>query len=271
MISTTNYVARKYGVRAAMPGFIGKKLCPQLIFVKSHFEKYTLVAEQIRAIIRQYDPDFTSHSLDEVYMDLTDAATLYVQNQRMNEVEMGMGMGTEMDRIDVSSSTASSSSFRSSHTLHPAPSITSISPSLLTSSSSSSSSSAKQIEFNAVDDEYSTNKIEKLITSKKPLNSSTTTSTHTLPLPLPLPPPLTSNLPISQLLLRKAACIILEDIRHQIQKVTGGLTCSAGIANNFFLAKICADTNKPNGQFELPGNRHGMRFSFYLYFVFCIV
>jgi DNA polymerase kappa len=28
MISTANYVARKFGVRSAMPGFIGKKLCP---------------------------------------------------------------------------------------------------------------------------------------------------------------------------------------------------------------------------------------------------
>jgi DNA polymerase kappa len=28
MIMTTNYVARKFGVRAAMPGFIGKQLCP---------------------------------------------------------------------------------------------------------------------------------------------------------------------------------------------------------------------------------------------------
>lgn len=28
MISTANYVARKYGVRSAMPGFIAKKLCP---------------------------------------------------------------------------------------------------------------------------------------------------------------------------------------------------------------------------------------------------
>ena len=27
MISTANYVARKYGVRSAMPGFIGKALC----------------------------------------------------------------------------------------------------------------------------------------------------------------------------------------------------------------------------------------------------
>ena len=42
MISTTNYVARKYGVRSAMPGFIGKKLCPSLVFVAHNFEKYEI-------------------------------------------------------------------------------------------------------------------------------------------------------------------------------------------------------------------------------------
>lgn len=28
MLSTANYEARKFGVRSAMPGFIGRKLCP---------------------------------------------------------------------------------------------------------------------------------------------------------------------------------------------------------------------------------------------------
>jgi DNA polymerase kappa len=28
MIMTTNYEARKFGVRSGVPGFIGKKLCP---------------------------------------------------------------------------------------------------------------------------------------------------------------------------------------------------------------------------------------------------
>jgi DNA polymerase kappa len=28
MLSTANYVARKYGIRSAMPGFVAKKLCP---------------------------------------------------------------------------------------------------------------------------------------------------------------------------------------------------------------------------------------------------
>lgn len=37
MISTANYVARRFGVRAAMPGFIALKLCPDLVFVGSDF------------------------------------------------------------------------------------------------------------------------------------------------------------------------------------------------------------------------------------------
>ena len=37
-----------------------------------------------------------------------------------------------------------------------------------------------------------------------------------------------------------------------------GLTCSAGIACNPMLAKICSDKNKPNGQFCLPFNREAI-------------
>ena len=40
MISTANYEARKYGVRSAMPGFIARKLCPQLVIVACNFSKY---------------------------------------------------------------------------------------------------------------------------------------------------------------------------------------------------------------------------------------
>jgi hypothetical protein len=40
MVSTSNYIARKFGVRSAMPGFLAKKLCPQLLFVPCNFTKY---------------------------------------------------------------------------------------------------------------------------------------------------------------------------------------------------------------------------------------
>lgn len=72
MISTTNYIARKFGVRAAMPGFIGKELCPSLVFVAPNFAKYTAVAAQIRAIFAEYDPHYASFSLDEARLDITE-------------------------------------------------------------------------------------------------------------------------------------------------------------------------------------------------------
>lgn len=75
MLSTSNYVARKFGVRAAMPGFIGKKLCPELIIVPCNFDKYKAVSSQIGAIFEQYDPNFCPMSLDEAYLDITDYLT----------------------------------------------------------------------------------------------------------------------------------------------------------------------------------------------------
>ncbi|XP_023319907.1 DNA polymerase kappa [Eurytemora carolleeae] len=42
-------------------------------------------------------------------------------------------------------------------------------------------------------------------------------------------------------------------MRSKIEERTQ-LTASAGIASNTFLAKVCSDINKPNGQYVLPAN-----------------
>jgi len=75
MLSTSNYLARKFGVRAAMPGFIAKKLCPQLVIVPSNMEKYAQVAEVVRGVFREYDPNFAPMSLDEAYLDISHMLT----------------------------------------------------------------------------------------------------------------------------------------------------------------------------------------------------
>ena len=54
-----------------MPGFIASKLCPSLIFLECNFQKYEEVAIIIRKIIEEYDPYYSSFSLDEVYFDIT--------------------------------------------------------------------------------------------------------------------------------------------------------------------------------------------------------
>ena len=51
MLSTSNYRARKFGVRAAMPGFIGRKLCPQLVIVPCDFEKYRAASQLVQQVM----------------------------------------------------------------------------------------------------------------------------------------------------------------------------------------------------------------------------
>ena len=55
-----------------MPGFIARKLCPQLIIVPTHFDKYKAVSKDVRDILYQYDPEMCPMSLDEAYLDFTE-------------------------------------------------------------------------------------------------------------------------------------------------------------------------------------------------------
>ncbi|XP_064497156.1 DNA polymerase kappa isoform X1 [Pseudopipra pipra] len=72
MLSTSNYHARRFGVRAAMPGFIAKKLCPHLTIVPLNFEKYGKVSKEVREILAEYDPNFMPMGLDEAYLNITE-------------------------------------------------------------------------------------------------------------------------------------------------------------------------------------------------------
>ncbi|KGN43848.1 DNA polymerase kappa isoform X1 [Cucumis sativus] len=133
MLSTANYEARKYGVRAAMPGFIARRLCPELILVPTNFDKYNYYSDLTRKVFHRYDPNFLAASLDEAYLDITEVCK------------------------------------------------------------------------------------ERGLTSEE----------------------------------------IAKDLRTSIFEETG-LTCSAGVAANRLLAKVCSDINKPNGQFILPNDRRAI-------------
>ena len=73
VVASASYEARKFGVRSAMPSVTAKRLCPQLIFVKSRFDVYREVSHQIRAIFHEYTDLVEPLSLDEAYLDVTDS------------------------------------------------------------------------------------------------------------------------------------------------------------------------------------------------------
>ena len=71
VVAAASYEARKFGVRSAMSSVLAKRNCPDLIFVKTRFDRYKEISKQIRAIFHEYTDLVEPLSLDEAYLDVT--------------------------------------------------------------------------------------------------------------------------------------------------------------------------------------------------------
>ncbi|MDB4618187.1 DNA polymerase IV [Akkermansiaceae bacterium] len=71
VLTTANYEARKFGCRSAMPVFMAKQLCPEIILTPVRFDVYRAESAKIRAIFARYTDLIEPLSLDEAYLDLS--------------------------------------------------------------------------------------------------------------------------------------------------------------------------------------------------------
>lgn len=74
VVATCNYVARKFGVRSAMPTSQAMQRCPDLIVLPPTMEKYRIASRQILAIYRDYTDLVEPLSLDEAFLDVSQAS-----------------------------------------------------------------------------------------------------------------------------------------------------------------------------------------------------
>lgn len=71
VISTSNYVARRFGVRSGMATATAQRLCPDLVLLPVRFERYEAVTRRLEDIFRRYTPGVEFFSLDEATLDVT--------------------------------------------------------------------------------------------------------------------------------------------------------------------------------------------------------
>ncbi|WP_263849879.1 DNA polymerase IV [Secundilactobacillus pentosiphilus] len=71
VVTTANYVARKFGVHSAMPAQQALKLCPKAIFVTPNFHHYRAVSDRIHQIFHEYTDIIETVAFDEAYLDVT--------------------------------------------------------------------------------------------------------------------------------------------------------------------------------------------------------
>lgn len=75
VVSTANYLAREYGIHSAMPISQAYRLCPSAIFLPVNGRLYTQVSGRIMSIIQKFGKEVEQVSLDEAYVDLSNAGS----------------------------------------------------------------------------------------------------------------------------------------------------------------------------------------------------
>ena len=71
VVSTSNYEARKAGVRSGIPISRAWKLCPEAIYLPPNFPLYIKVSKEIMEIAQRYADKFEPWGLDEAFLDVS--------------------------------------------------------------------------------------------------------------------------------------------------------------------------------------------------------
>jgi len=77
VVTSANYEARPFGIRAGMPIQEAKRKCPHLILVEGNHSKYTETSARIFSILKEFTPLVEVASIDEAYLDITDSLLLF--------------------------------------------------------------------------------------------------------------------------------------------------------------------------------------------------
>ena len=109
VVSTCCYVARAYGVRAAMPMFKALQLCPQAKVVRGDMSKYAEEGRIIRRMMQELTPQVEPLSIDEAFMDLSGTEALHggspaqslirLQNRIWEERKLTVSIGLSFNKF----------------------------------------------------------------------------------------------------------------------------------------------------------------------------
>ena len=220
MILTSNYCARRYGVRSAMAGWIGDKLVSelsagqeQLHHVPANYNLYSAKARVVREVLSQYDPTMRAYSLDEAYLNIGPYVELHLQGLAHQEIARQL---KTRNQEDTTTSTAAAAD----------------DDNVGVASLEDKTRAANEDDDDDDDEDGVANDRYKDTLAHVPQEVALATATR-----------------------------VVAEMRARVREATGGLTCSAGLASNFMLAKIASDRNKPNGQMVVaPSHEDVVRF-----------
>ena len=77
VVTSANYIARRFGVRSAMPVTRAMRLCPQAVILPPHYAKFRDASAEVMQIFRDVTPLVEPLSIDEAFLDVAGAVKLF--------------------------------------------------------------------------------------------------------------------------------------------------------------------------------------------------
>jgi DNA polymerase-4 len=108
VVSTANYVARRYGIHSAMPLRTARRLCPHGVYLTGHHRLYLEYSRRLMAMLDGYSPLVEQVSLDEAYLDLTGTERLFgspvrtaqfIQRRVAEELQLTISIGLATNKL----------------------------------------------------------------------------------------------------------------------------------------------------------------------------
>jgi DNA polymerase IV (DinB-like DNA polymerase) len=83
VVATSNYEARKTGVKSGIPISRAWKLCPEAIYLPPNFPLYIKVSNEIMDIARKYADKFEQWGIDEAFLDVSSKVKDYAEAEAL--------------------------------------------------------------------------------------------------------------------------------------------------------------------------------------------
>lgn len=108
IILTSNYEARKCGVKTTMVLHQALKLCPNMIVIKPDHSFYKQKSREVLDILSSYSPVIEQNSIDEAWLDMTGSqrtlgkpleAAKMIMKQIKNELGLGCSIGISENKF----------------------------------------------------------------------------------------------------------------------------------------------------------------------------
>jgi DNA polymerase-4 len=108
IILTSNYEARKYGIKTTMVVREAMRLCPSLIIISPDHEFYEQKSKEVMKILSSYTPVIEQNSIDEAWLDMTGCEGIFgsplesannIMERIKNELDLWCSIGISENKF----------------------------------------------------------------------------------------------------------------------------------------------------------------------------